>query len=512
MTNLPSDIYQELLSWLENDDQVSFVMVNRAICNELIKNVRVVWLRPTRHFERKFRSYLTSEKIQNLIVDPYHQLNLVLPVAFDLKVAGFDDISISCKSLTTTANQLTTSFIHCIKKVQNLKLMYNNFSRCHLTNSEVRLITDWINNSNLGLKELEIASYDITHLPVIPSLQSLTITNSDSISLSTLNLSAYCNLRCLKLRFRSIEDVSSLDGIHELHLLYCDGIRDISCLNHNYKIVMKECKGVADYSNSFRCSKIIDIRCFSNDDMRQPIKSIDLSKTLEAREIYFYGGKCTVPLFLPKSSSLRCVRAERLQGTFTLPSEHHIRELMIKNCKCIINQSLSSFDLIYSVKLVDLNISSLEGLGSGNRVVEVDSCPLITDFSPLRHCDKVTIRNCQGFQDVNQVRGVKELIFSPVDVNKLPKDMEGVTCLILEEIPDDLLSLILPSTLRKLVIPYLFQTVARTDLIKRLPRHVGGIEVSETNCISFLDLSFPDFIIEFKKGFHFLRKPVKVGW
>jgi len=154
----------------------------------------------------------------------------------------------------------------------------------------------------------------------------------------------------------------------------------------------------------------------------------------------------------------------------------------------------------------------LEGLGSGNRVVEVDSCPLVTDFSPLIHCDKVTIRNCQGFQDIDQVRGVKDLIFSPVDVNKLPKDMEGVTCLILEEIPDDLLSLILPSTLRKLVIPYLFQTGARTDLIKRLPRHVGGIEVSETNCISFLDLSFPDFIIEFKKGFHFLRKPVKVGW
>lgn len=103
-------------------------------------------------------------------------------------------------------------------------------------------------------------------------------------------------------------------------------------------------------------------------------------------------------------------------------------------------------------------------------VVEVDNCPLITDLSPLRHCDKVTIRNCKGFQDVNQVRGVKDLLFSPAD--QFPKDMEGVICLILEEIPDDLLSLNLPSTLRKLVILYRFQEVsARSDLIKRLDYH-----------------------------------------
>lgn len=41
---------------------------------------------------------------------------------------------------------------------------------------------------------------------------------------------------------------------------------------------------------------------------------------------------------------------------------------------------------------MNLNIYSLEGLGSSNRVVEVDSCTLIKDFSMLRYCDKVTIR------------------------------------------------------------------------------------------------------------------------
>ncbi len=511
INNLPSDIYLELQSWLEYEDQIAFAMANRTISGQLIKRVRrlslqVKW-KEKENFEQKFRSYLTSEKHQSLITDPYHQLELFVPDDLDLKAAGFEDIR--CKTLSF--HQLTTSLIQCVKKVQHLMVGFNYGSnRYSITDSELQFIADLINHSDIGLKQLSINSYDITHLPVISSLESLKIASTNITSLAGLNISAYSNLRCLKLRSNSVEDVSSLDSIHELYLTYCDEIQDISCLNHNYKIVIEECYGITDYSNCFRSSKIINITCPSK-YLLEPIKRCDLSKAVEAREIYFSAGTCTKPLLLPQSSSLRYVEAEFIRSHFTLPSEHEIREIIVRYCTNPRLTSLLNFNGIYSVKLFDLNISTLQGLGSSNRVVEVDCCPLIKDFRMLRHCDKVTIRNCKGFQDVNQIRGVKEFIFSPVcDVDKLPNGMEGVTCLILDFALENLLSLQFPSTLKKLVFGS-----ANSNLIQQfpfflasLPHHVAKVEISVDEAL--LEdcgvLSFPEFIIEFKKGIHFLRK------
>ena len=68
-----------------------------------------MWFGQQLDFERDFRSYLTAEKLQSLVTDPYHQLNLVFSEDFYLDFTG--DISISCKSLTITADQLTTSTV-----------------------------------------------------------------------------------------------------------------------------------------------------------------------------------------------------------------------------------------------------------------------------------------------------------------------------------------------------------------------------------------------------------------
>lgn len=111
-------------------------------------------------FISKFKSYLTSENLQGLISDPCHQLNLVAPVDFDIKAAGFDDIGMSCKSISIKANRLTTSFIRCVKRVQNLMLRFDDHSRS-LSDFEVQLIAYWMNNTERGLKELEIGDSKI---------------------------------------------------------------------------------------------------------------------------------------------------------------------------------------------------------------------------------------------------------------------------------------------------------------------------------------------------------------
>lgn len=123
--NLPVDIYQELLSWLEYDDRIMFVRANRTISKQLIKSARVLWL-GGKNLDFKFKSYLTSEKLQSLITDPYHQMTVIVPENFDLKAVGFDEISIRCQSLSITAHQLARWFTRWIKNVQNLTLEFNS--------------------------------------------------------------------------------------------------------------------------------------------------------------------------------------------------------------------------------------------------------------------------------------------------------------------------------------------------------------------------------------------------
>ncbi len=506
MNNLPLDIHLQLPYWLEYDDQVAFAMVNRAISRHLIKHVRYIRLGK---FKRLLRIHLTSEKIQSLIADPYNQLDIYFPVKVDLKEAGFEDIIISCKTLSITADQLTSSFMTSVKKVRSMMLGYNYGIETHpLTDSKLQSITDWMNNSNLGLKQLTIENYKITHLPVISKLESLEIVYGN---ISGLNLSAYSNLRCLKLDSVDIEDVSSLDGIHELCLSGCNSIRDISCLNHNYKIVIEECRGIIDYSNCFRNSRIIKIICPNY--TYEPIKSCDLSKAMKAREIFFDGYYYKKPLLLllPQSSSLRSVIVGCLPVRFK-HSKHRIREIVLRDCILNPNSYLTNYGRIYSIKLINLEISSLIGLGRGNRVVEVDNCPSITDFSMLKHCDKLTIRNCAGFQDVEHVRGAKEFIFTP-DYSDCPKDMEGVTCLILEYASENLFSMKFPRSLKKLVItPGIRDFTQRLPLfLARLPHHVEKIEVFMDYKILLQllekgEISFPDFIVEVHKAVHFFRK------
>lgn len=87
--------------------------------------------------------------------------------------------------------------------------------------------------------------------------------------------------------------------------------------------------------------------------------------------------------------------------------------------------------------------------------------------------------------------------------------MEGVTCLILDHSAHNLLSLEFPSTLKKLVV--ILPPRQLPSLLASLPHHVEKIEavVEEKSFRPLLErgeVSFPDFIIEFKKGIHFLRK------
>ena len=149
--------------------------------------------------------------------------------------------------------------------------------------------------------------------------------------------------------------------------------------------------------------------------------------------------------------------------------------------------------------------------------MEIDSCNNITDFSPLRHCEKVIIRECEGFKETSQLFGVKEFIFTPVKRQTIPEDVEGVTCLSLacnyEEFPDDLYSMKLPTSLKKLEFFHTWSSLTRQfylpfSYLTTIPPHINEVHIvhATTDAIREFrskekkgEIAFPNFSIEYTK-------------
>lgn len=505
MNQLPDVIYAEIASCLEYNDCLRYFMTNTLLSNIMLKRGRMIGIFSQDRGEETMRSYQTSQtfrdKLHRLIHNPYQQLKLEFSTA-----AVFQD-TITCSELETRADLLLNLLMNCVKKVHRLKLKVPGFLSTLLNSFDLQLIVTWINNNNpsLSLKGFSLSNYNFTDLPIIHNLESLSIEIAHNLLIDGLHISAYRNLRQLSLCWcKLIQDVSCLDGIHDLLIQGCEGIRDISCLNHNYKIAIESCNNIVDYSNCFRYSKIVRIR--GPMTMHVPELNLDFSKLLEVRELDIGIIRMETPIkvfLLPSCRSLRRLLIQAINLPFSIPSNHNIREILINYCPSI--TSFRNIDNICSVKLSNLGISSLEGLGVGNRIVEISLCPNITDFSLLRHCNKISIFNCRGFQDFNQVRGVKDFSFSPFDERNVPEDMEGVTCLKLDTI--ELMKV--PSSVTELKLHLRERMIQQLpSFLSRLPHHVRKIQFMtpffETinkvrSMMEYFDNILSQFTIEFIK-------------
>ncbi len=103
------------------------------------------------------------------------------------------------------------------------------------------------------------ATLDLEYFDIIPSGESLSIEKGLKLKIEKLHLSAYHQLRSLKLYNCSVVvDVSCLDGIYDLAIYYCQNITDISPLNN--RVSISYCNGISTYSMSFRSSRSLQIR------------------------------------------------------------------------------------------------------------------------------------------------------------------------------------------------------------------------------------------------------------
>ncbi len=449
-------IYYEILLYIPYEGKISFSMVDKCHCNLLLKRVRRIQI------NKKARLYYTShefrDKINSFIVDPYHQLSLRLfhPKALQ----NFD--AFSCSELAgLDAQQLSTLLIPYLQKVCRLKISAGS-SQHHLAQ-----VIDWINsNPSLSLKELEFSRCSLTDFPWIDQVESLLFRSSTTLhNIPSHHITS--NLRRVLFHAcNNIEDVSSLDKIHELHLINCQGIRDISCLNHNYKIVIKECYQITNYSNSFSKTSIIYLFIVKE-------VSLDFSHLLEVKELEIFSSNKSISFIFPViHSSLQNLYLFGIHTPFIIPAGNHIRQLTIICCAQF--TTLLNCDRIYFVKLSNLNISTLEGLGSGNKIVEIISCPFIKDFSVLRTCDRIVIGDCSGLNDLNSLRGIKDLsVFSSHHI----EDMEGVTNLTLfGNLPK--LPYTFPKSVKRLNLPVLSNKMSEyPSFLANLPTHVNEIKI-----------------------------------
>ncbi len=510
MNFLPEVLYHEIGPWLSSQDLLSFASMNILLSKILLKRVRRILIREEDQVKLYFSSQIFRDEIHSLIVDTSEQLKIEIFLDNPLTVEGVDIVT--CKELSTTAEILLQYLIIWKIDLKGLALQSSGFAP-FIVDEAILEIAHWM-NSIPSLKEFYISSYDFTDFPVISNLESLTFNNCPSVPLDELNIPAYSNLRILKFLYcESIDDVSCLDRIHELHISRCHQIQDISCLNHNHKIVIDNCDSIVDYSSCFRHSKVIEVTCYARKKV-----CFDFSKLLEVSELDLAGRRTTfnTTMFIfPPCKTLRQVVVSGFDIPFTIPANHQIRSIVIAGCASF--KSLSNFGSISSVSLMNLKIDSLEGLGMGNHVVEIQRCPLIRDFAPLKHCDKVIIRDCQGFEDISQVRGVKELTFSPADVNNIPEDLEGVMHLLLRKIPDDLDNIVIPNSLKQLEFCHWSNTITIEHFLcfcRDIARQVQQIKVVEIsskdlkNLFNNIDEAIlAIFTMELlKNGINFLRK------
>jgi hypothetical protein len=206
MNTIPDVISFEIVSYLSYEDQRLFGRMNIRYCNLILKRIRrisVDW--------KTLASKFSREKIHRLLLDPYHQLKLDVSELCE-SIDGLNDLS--CLQLSTTAEFFVSSLIHHVKKVQKLHLHSPGLTPKSLhENMLEETLTSWINNNpSFALKELSISRYDITHLTVIQSLQSLDLTCIRNLQINGLNIPTFSNLQTLRISSCSdIDDVSFMN-------------------------------------------------------------------------------------------------------------------------------------------------------------------------------------------------------------------------------------------------------------------------------------------------------------
>eukprot|EP01040_Poterioochromonas_malhamensis_P012524 gene12524-13707_t len=257
---LPEDLLIEISSYIEENHQILFASVNKALSKQLLRKARTFLIDSENRLNEFFFSQSFHERIKRVIHHPYDQLNICVPPDFLPTFEGKEVLQgLSCNELLTCLELFISSQplpFYNIRKISIIKEQIVQVDDTFAT------AMDRIIKANLGLEEMSLTNMDFTDLPALTGLKSLIVCETSLLTSNGLHISDYKNLQSLTLKNCSgIIDVGCLDGIPKLQLIECGGIRDITNLHHNHSIEIINCRMIDDYSKSFKFSKNISIDC-----------------------------------------------------------------------------------------------------------------------------------------------------------------------------------------------------------------------------------------------------------
>lgn len=374
MRHLPTAIHREIIGFLRLGDRLEYARVNSLLCDELIKEVRCIVLDD----DEVVKNFLSSEvfrlSVLKRIKNPLKQLKMQLfysPYPFEITVP-FHNLRCSADSFLRSKPD----------NLENL-VLYANVFRDVNQNEVLNEVSKILN-----LKSLKISNFrSVEGIPSMPpQVETLHVSNSH-LPLTSLNISQFYHLRCLKLeKCESVVDVSSLGHIYELNLIECPYVKDISPLNHN-TIITIESSRIEDYSRSFEYSK--EINLILNYSFTGIPINLNRLKAVRSLKIdnpnYATTEDVQILRYTSFPSTLKSLHFKHSKLFYQIPVGHSLRELLIEDCPRF---SLANIE----------NIPSLT----------VHNCHQITDWKPLSEILNVSMGGSPDFIPF-QVENVKVL-------------------------------------------------------------------------------------------------------
>lgn len=406
--HLPSELHLLISTFLSDSDQISFGSSCKSYYwNFVLDYFRIFKIGSASSF---FESYAEEEDVRErfhqAVKFPDRQIEIIREENSNRLYPSYFPFK-AIKSLHCPINEFNELFSQKLEKIQSLNI-HTHFYR--LPKSPL----SFLRGDGYQIEDLSITyqNYQIPlHLPPYPSnLRSLYL-EGNFANLANDSISLLSNLHTLT--FSDIEtliDVTSLGNIPKLILQKCPNLVDITPLTNNQRITISYCRGIMDYRNTLTNAKFIWLNGLSSTvliDIQHFQKVEDLKLIYQSSNNIFKNN-----LVLPK----RLKRYESLNVNFPFFSFDSLTELSIQLTSSITNITLFSGIPILCLSQCD-QIQSLEGLGYDtdltknlrNRKVQLIQMDNIEDFSPLNSIPIVYIKSCHKFQNLEEVKNVKDL-------------------------------------------------------------------------------------------------------
>ncbi len=443
-SSLADDVHHTIFTFLSYNEKIKTISSNTSLYRLYLKKERIIQLKD-KNVLNFFHDLSFQQLILEKIVSPLDQLiihdkdSLYHPLmngGHDLVVPQLNgvralDLPID---IYVMLNELFPDFIPVVQNL-HLRPSYGSHNDLHLLNSnydkemESERILPFLHRAKKSIKFYSLK--DLTEeLSLSPTIEELSFEYCNVIKKLASPLP---NLRVVKLDETIIRNLHDFSHLQQLSLdePVISEMTNYTALNKAKRLILRECEetedftflqeteevnifsffGIMDYSKCFKKSKKIHIK----DDFPATDIDVDLSYYSQVEEFTLTGEKLVLTNGLATgriSSTLKRLHLANVCGIKNLSGFDHLTKISLLNCPNI--TTLIGLTHVPSIHLYGLVVTSLEGLGE-NRDVWIESCDNITDFSPLKYVNRVTVANCKGFRDASHLDQVAHVTITSCD-------------------------------------------------------------------------------------------------